>query len=279
MATIVLTSASGSPGVTTCAVGLALAWPRPVLLVEADPTGGSGIHAGYLRGEIDPDAGLIDLALAHRQGRLAEALPQTVRAWPGTPVGLLSGIRSRDQARSLVGLWEPLIPVLSGLHRNGQDVIIDAGRLGLAGWPAPLVMSADLTLLVIRNTLPSIAAARSWSTSLGASFANAGGESRFGLLMIEESGRWSAKPGQVQTYSPRQTAKTLQTSVVTTLPWHASHAACFSHGATPPRRWHTSPLARGIQAAVGAIGQRLETNAAGLHSGLEPTGTDAGGYR
>ena len=42
MAVIALASASGSPGVTTTALGLALLWPRPVLLVEADPTGGSG---------------------------------------------------------------------------------------------------------------------------------------------------------------------------------------------------------------------------------------------
>ena len=49
MALIVLTSAAGSPGVTTTAVGLALTWPRPVLLVEADPTGGSAVLAGYFR--------------------------------------------------------------------------------------------------------------------------------------------------------------------------------------------------------------------------------------
>ena len=46
MAVVCLTSASGSPGVTATAVGLAFCWPRPVLLVEADPTGGSGILAG-----------------------------------------------------------------------------------------------------------------------------------------------------------------------------------------------------------------------------------------
>ena len=37
MSLIVLTSASGSPGVTTTALGLALGWPRPALLVDADP--------------------------------------------------------------------------------------------------------------------------------------------------------------------------------------------------------------------------------------------------
>ena len=46
MAIVCLTSASGSPGVTTTAVGIAFCWPRPALLVEADPTGGSGVLAG-----------------------------------------------------------------------------------------------------------------------------------------------------------------------------------------------------------------------------------------
>ena len=63
MAVIALTSASGSPGVTTTALGLALLWPRPVLLVEADPTGGSGLLAGYFRGTREYDGGLIELAL------------------------------------------------------------------------------------------------------------------------------------------------------------------------------------------------------------------------
>ena len=71
MALIVLTSASGSPGVSTTALGLALTWRRPVLLVEADPTGGSGLLAGYFRGQAAPSQSLIDLAFAHRAGSLA----------------------------------------------------------------------------------------------------------------------------------------------------------------------------------------------------------------
>ena len=50
MALIVLTSANGSPGVTASALGLALSWPRPVVLVDADPTGARAVPAGYLRG-------------------------------------------------------------------------------------------------------------------------------------------------------------------------------------------------------------------------------------
>src|SRR3546814_6778811 len=59
-----LCSASGSPGVTTTALGMALLWPRPVLLIEADATGGSGILAGYFRGIKSYDQGLVELALA-----------------------------------------------------------------------------------------------------------------------------------------------------------------------------------------------------------------------
>ena len=66
MAVIALGSAAGSPGVTTSALGLALTWPRPVLLIEADPTGGSAMLAGFFRGTTAQTAALIDLAGAAR---------------------------------------------------------------------------------------------------------------------------------------------------------------------------------------------------------------------
>lgn len=40
MALVVLASASGAGCVTTTALGLAMRWPRPVVLVDADPVGG-----------------------------------------------------------------------------------------------------------------------------------------------------------------------------------------------------------------------------------------------
>jgi hypothetical protein len=50
MAVFCCVSASGSPGVTSTVLGMALCWPRPVLVVEADPTAGSAILAGRFRG-------------------------------------------------------------------------------------------------------------------------------------------------------------------------------------------------------------------------------------
>jgi len=91
MAVICLTSASGSPGVTTTAVGLAFCWPRPVLLVEADPTGGSGILAGFLKGTTPYDTGLVELALSPLSA--ADALREVVR--PLSPsVSLVAGTRA-----------------------------------------------------------------------------------------------------------------------------------------------------------------------------------------
>ena len=140
MAIITLTSASGSPGVTTTALGLALVWPRPVLLVEADPTGGSALLAGYWRGQLD-HVGLLDLVLAERHGLLADALPRMQLAIGGSDASVLVGTKSHEQAGSLARLWDPLLGVLQELP--GQDVIVDAGRLGLDGsrarcWCTPM---------------------------------------------------------------------------------------------------------------------------------------------
>jgi flagella basal body P-ring formation protein FlgA len=110
MAVIVLASAAGSPGVTTSASGLALTWPRPVLLIEADPTGGSAMLAGFFRGTTAHTAGLIDLAWAHREGLLIEALAELPMPIPDSSASLLPGIRAHTQAGSLTTLWEPLVP-------------------------------------------------------------------------------------------------------------------------------------------------------------------------
>src|SRR3954451_23921027 len=123
MAVVALASASGSPGVTTTALGLALLWPRPVLLVEADPTGGSGVLAGYFRGMREYDAGLIELALT--ASNLSDALADVARPIEGTTVSFVAGTRSHTQASALRDLWGPLAEALGELEANGQDVIVD----------------------------------------------------------------------------------------------------------------------------------------------------------
>lgn len=254
MAIIVLTSASGSPGVTATALGLTLTWPRPAVLVEADPTGGSGLLAGYFHGEVAHSGGLIDLAVAHREGNLAQSLWSQMVPIPGSNALLLPGVRSHAQARSLTTLWGPLTSALRGLERNGQDVIVDAGRLGLEGAPGPLMMGADLALLTMRTTLPALSGARSWAESLREEFEKIGSLPRLGTLLI----------GEGQPYGAREVRKVLGLPVVESVPWDTAGASVFSTGANRPRKFDNSGLVRGLRATGAAIQAAIESNRADL---------------
>jgi len=237
MAVITLTSASGAPGVSTTALALAMSWPRPVLLVEADPSGGNGILSGFLRGTAEYAAGLIELRLSPLD--VEDALRDVVRTL--TPnVSYVCGVRSHTQATALRELWEPLGQVLAGLDANGQDVIVDAGRLGLAGSPQALLDHADLTLLVTRTSLPALAAARSWAeTALDRST----GWQSPGVLVV----------GAGAPYGVREVSKVLGLRVIADLPDDPESAAVYHRGAAPPRRFETGRYYRGVAAAVEAI--------------------------
>lgn len=234
MAVIALTSASGSPGVTTTSVGLALSWPRPALLVEADPTGGSGVLAGYFRGTREYDAGLIELALSPASP--ADALRDVVRPLNDSSASFVAGARSPAQAAGLSQLWAPLAEALADLDDLGQDVIVDAGRLGLIGSPEPLLAAADLTLLVIRSTLPSLAAARGWAQ------------------VVRRDGAWRQPAalliGEGQPYGHGEVAKVLDLPVIASLADVPEAAAVLHRGAAPPRNYDSGPLVRSLRAAV-----------------------------
>jgi hypothetical protein len=168
MAVIALTSARGAPGVSTTALAMTLLWPRSALLAECDPAGGSSTLTGYLRGGVEHTRGLLGLAVAHRHSQLgetvlwSETLPLADGPGGSGPSGrwLLPGLSDAAQAPSTAGLWGPLGGVLAGLERAGTDVLVDAGRLGAAHGPMPLLRSADVVLLVLGTSLPAVAAAR-----------------------------------------------------------------------------------------------------------------------
>jgi hypothetical protein len=267
VALIVLTSASGSPGVTTTGLGLALTWHRPVLLVEGDPTGGSAVAAGYLRGQVAPPEAMLALALAHQDGDLRQTLSEVSITLPGSQVRFVAGIRSHEQAPSLLGLWEPLGAALRSLEDTGQDVIVDAGRLGLTGSPLPLLDQADLTLLVARSDLLSLAGARSWAVTLKDRFDRAGASHNLALLLV----------GDGQPFTAREVTSVLDTSVAATVAWDPEVAAVFSHGATPPKAGIAhrvagraalpdTALVRSLRATGSALTATIRDNTQRLHA-------------
>lgn len=241
MAVIALCSAQGSPGVTTTAVGLALAWPRPVLLVEADPTGSSGVLTGWFRGARDYESGLIDLAFATEP--VADLLPQVSVALddtdPDRRARFVAGPRSHVQAGGLRDLWSPLAGALADLDETGQDVIVDAGRLGAGGSPTHLLANADLTVLLLRSHLPAVAGARAWAE------------------LVRRDRLWP-NPGLIvvgpgDPYGPREVTRVLGLPVVATLPDDPVGAAVYHRGANPPRRFDSDSYHRSLSAAAEAL--------------------------
>lgn len=255
MAVIALASASGSPGVTTTALGMALLWPRPVLLVEADPTGGSGILAGYFRGAREYTSGIIELALS--SSNVSDALADVAQPIEGTQVSMVAGTRSHAQAGAVCDLWSPLAEALAELESAGQDVIIDAGRLGLSGSPEPLLDAADLALLVSRTTLPALSALRSWADFF----------QRPPLDLYQSA---VLLVGDGQPYGAHEVSNVVDLPVVATLPDDPESAAVFYRGAAPPRRFETSPLTRSLHAAIAAIHSTITHRRTELLEGAQP---------
>ncbi len=240
-------SGKGAPGVTSTVVGLALQWPRPVVVVEADPTGGMGILAGYFQGQVEHTRGLLDLVMAARQDLVAETLPRVLLEIPGTTVRVLPGIRSHAQASGLAGVWRPLLDALRDLESTGQDVLVDAGRLGMEGWPEPLVNGADVTVLVTRSDLPALAAANSWAPVLREVSALAGPTA--GLLVV----------GEGRPYHAREVARTVGLPVFACVEWDEATAAVFSRGAGLPRRPRLLGSLRTAGAALRTVAAQRST--------------------
>ena len=270
MALIALASASGAPGVTTGALALALSWPRPVLLIEADPAGSSQISAGYLRGQVPHNRGMIDLAVAHRQGRLAQTLREVAIELPArqraperatsmvgateaetsTDIKLVAGARSHAQAMTVARIWDSLDPVLKSLERTGVDVIVDTGRLGMTGFATPLLRNADAALLTTRTALPALSGAHGWARQLRDEFERTGALPNLGLLLVGEGRPYSAK--RVQTV--------LQLPVVASLAFDPVSAEVYQLGSPCRRRFDHAALPRSAKAAASAISTLISAN-------------------
>lgn len=243
MALITLTSTRGAPGVTTTALAMAMLWPRPVVLVEADVSGGSAILAGYLRGTVPPDRGLVSLAVSHRRGTLDQQFYEQTIALDGDRVRLVPGLVNSQQAASMDKLWSPLSIVLTGLERAGTDVIVDAGRLGMVHAPMPLIRSADAVLLVTRTNLPAVSAARARIGLLRDDLLQQGqGDDTLAMLLV----------GEGHPYKAREINAALRVPVLSSIAWDPTAADSLSIGAPYGRKFSGAPLLRSAKVAVAA---------------------------
>lgn len=152
---VTLFSLKGSPGTTSTALALAAAWPRPVSLLEADPSGGDlAFRCRAAAGsQLSPQGGLLGVAATVRGGfNGGDVLaPHTQQLANG--ISLIPGVTSAVQSRGLANLWaaiaEACMPVPG-------DVLVDAGRLDATSPLVPLLRSSQILLPVVAASLESV---------------------------------------------------------------------------------------------------------------------------
>ncbi|WP_040159282.1 P-loop NTPase family protein [Nigerium massiliense] len=251
MSTIVLCSATGSPGVTVTALGLALAWPRDVLLADADRTPSQSVLAGYLRGEVTQGRGLPGLLQAHRERtHLLDAIDEQVLELPEPPRPRpRSGEETQAVRRrflpgfvrlgtiDLFGpVWRELAQTFRDMH---SDVVVDAGRIGRHGLPEALTETADRVLVVTRTTLPALAAVRLYLPLL----AERQLEDRLGLVLI----------GSGRPYAAGEITDQFGVGVAAQIPWEPRWADELALGVPVGSGWWGRKLARGYADAAATL--------------------------
>ena len=243
----VLTSGKGAPGVTTVALGLALAWPAPVLLVEADPAGGA-IRHGYGQGADLSGRGLLGWHVAARRIGAREAIwANTVRlqdeCW------LVPGVDAPAQAASID--YAALAATLTGI---GVDVLVDAGRIPGPTGIGPLVAAADKTVVVLRSTLASVHAAQAAANHI----ADLTGSTSVGAIRVEADSLVSVVVGAGRPYplGDVRAAMTHAAPLAGEVAWDPTTSAALSDGGPAPRRFDATPLMRSASRLAGLLASR-----------------------
>lgn len=253
MAILILTSTGGSPGVTTLAIGLALTWPRPVLLADCDPGAHQAILAGYLAGQTAHGKGLLRVAEAHRDRRpLREVVmdqTMSLTSEEGERRLFLPGFTKPGSAVHFGGVWEELAETFERLSDVDVDVIIDAGRFGSQGLPPQLSERSALTAVVLRSSLRAVMSARVHLPVLRDDARSAdSARGQLGLVLV----------GEGHPYGRSEITKALGVPVLAALPEDAQSAAHLSDGVPRHRKFDSAPLIRSVRSAATTLAATLQ---------------------
>lgn len=210
-----------SCGVTTLALALAATWPpeRRVLLVEADPAGGSlAAGSGW-----PAERNLVSLAAAARRGGDPSLAWEHSRELPGG-AAVLAGPASAEQARSALGM---LAGLLGRLGELDADVLVDCGRLD-PGSPAHVLWErADRVVLVARPRLADLHALAAWLEACQVE------GNRLGLVTVGDG-----------PYSDEEITEALGVEMLTRLPWDPGAADALVSVPASARELRLAPLVR-----------------------------------
>jgi hypothetical protein len=189
VSTVAFFSAKGAPGTTTAAMLVASLWPRPALLVDADAAGGDiALRLPAPDGRpLDQSTGMLSLLpLARRAITGDQVLTHAQRVLGGGEV--IAGLSGPEQATAAGPVWAALIDVLGAVA--GRDMMIDLGRLSANSAVLPMAARADVAVLIARDTVSGVFAARARLHTLVPALIDAhGGGPQLGLVVQGESDR------------------------------------------------------------------------------------------
>jgi hypothetical protein len=243
MSIVVLTSAKGSPGVSTTTLALASWWKRPLILMEADPAGGD--LAARLGMPEEP--GLVGLAASMRrrprgqtcdQDWLADYVQQSPSGAP-----LLLAPAGSHQATSALNLLAAAAPLPLP---SGTDLLVDIGRAtGPTGPPdqathrsvPPAWTSHGSTYLMVWICRPHL----SDLAHLAATLSRQSGDLHDQAIVLSGTGPYPAD----------EVEDTLGLSVLGHLPADSPGAAAL--WTNDRRKWSHCPLGRASKTLAAAI--------------------------
>lgn len=238
-----------SCGVTTLALSLAATWPaeRRVLLVEADPAGGTlAAGSGWAA-----EPNLVSLAAAARRGGDPSLVWNHSQQLPGE-VAVLAGPSSAEHARTALTMLDPLLGRLGELD---ADVLVDCGRLDLGSPLGRLWEQSDRAVLVVRPRLADLQALATWLEALPLN----GG--RLGLVTVGDG-----------PFADSEIAEALGVEVLARLPWDPTAAEAMLSVPASSRKLRLAPLARTARTfADQLVKERERTRPAGDAVTAEPT--------
>jgi hypothetical protein len=249
MAVICLGSVRGAPGVTTLAVVLAVVWPRPVALVEADADG--GVLA--LRYGLSRHPGLTDLAASLRESPSPEVLLRAAQTLPGSDLPVVVAPESgRIATHVLADVGSSLSAWLAAV--DGVDLVVDCGRLGPRSAAAPLLADGSEVLVVSRPRADELYAAAHGVAELPGTHAP-------GLVLVGD-----------RPYGPTDVAGEFGVRVAGVVADDPGAAAVLVTGRGSIRPLRFSVLVRSVRSLVDDLTDRL---------GIPPTGEgpEASGQR
>jgi hypothetical protein len=225
-----------SCGVTTLALALAATWPnsRRVLLVEADPAGGTlAAASGW-----PPEPSMVSFAAASRRGLDPEQVWEHCHRLPGGAAALACPV-SVDQARSALGMLGAGVGRFSELD---ADVLVDCGRLDPSLASRGLLDGADRIVLATRPRLADLHALATWTE------AHPFDGIRARLVMVGDG-----------PYPDGEISETLGIEIGARLPWDPTAAAALVSVPATARDVRMAPLVR----AARSLADHLSADLAG----------------